>query len=151
MGYSFDIRNSRDLFEEFRKRAEEYQSDPMSSGNAVICAILAWHLVEWVHQEYEEFSERFPKKREFQSHLKKRCVSLSYIQDIANGSKHRGISKYQPSVRNTTSHKGAFSPAFSKGFDVPSLRINLNGGFVYFDEELEKVTEFFSEIFENLS
>ena len=70
------------------------------------------------------------------------------MQDIANGSKHRGITHYTPVVKKTESHQGAFSSGFSKGFDISSLEIELDEGtIVYFDEELSKVEEFFRDFF----
>lgn len=150
MSYSFDIKSPADLFAEFRLRAEEYRKDPTSSGNAVICAILSWHVVEWIYQEYSTTLVKFSTKRDFQEFVKTECHSLSYMQDIANGSKHRGITMYEPTVKGTKKHQGAFSPGFSKGFDVSSLRIVLDDGvFVYFDEEIEKAEAYLTGLFTN--
>ena len=150
VSYSFDIKDSKDLYLEFKSRADEYREDKMASGNAVICAILSWHIVEWIYQEYGSSLKDFKKKREFQDYVKLECPSLSYMQDIANWSKHRGITMYTPAVKETKSHKGAFSSAFSKAFDVSSLRIELeNEVFVYFDDELDKVDSFLKNLFRN--
>ncbi|MEZ9392872.1 hypothetical protein AB4222_13310 [Vibrio splendidus] len=150
MSYSFDIKDSKDLYHEFKSRSEKYHADKMSSGNAVICAILSWHIVEWIYQEYGSSLKDFSTKRKFQDHVKLECPSLSYMQDIANGSKHRGITMYTPAVKETKSHKGAFSSAFSKAFDVSSLRIELeNEVFVYFDDELDKVNSYLEGLFCN--
>lgn len=151
MSYSFDIKNSKDLFHEFCIRSEQYRKDPISSGGAVICAILSWHIVEWLYQEHEFLSSEHSKKRDFQNYIKKQCPSLSYMQDIANGSKHRGISNYTPVVKDTRIHQGAFSSGFSNGFDISSLKVELDDGtVVYFDEEIEKVEFFFKEIFKSI-
>jgi hypothetical protein len=150
VSYAFDIKDSKDLYLEFSSRAVDYRNDKMSSGNAVICAILSWHIVEWIYQEYGESLKGFNKKREFQDYVKLECPSLSYMQDIANGSKHRGITMYTPAVKETQSHKGAFSSGFSRGFDVSCLRIELeNKVFVYFDDELDKVDVFLKDLFHN--
>lgn len=150
MSYSFDIKSSVDLFAEFRLQVEEYRKDPVSSGKAVICAILSWHVVEWIYKEYSNALAAFATKRDFQEFVKTQCQSLSYMQDIANGSKHRGITKYEPTVKDTNMHQGAFSSAFSKAFDVSSLRIVLDGDvFVYFDEELDRVEAYLRDLFTN--
>lgn len=150
MSYSFDIKSSADLFNEFRSRAGDYRKDPLSSGNAVICAILSWHVVEWVYQEYSTELTRFTKRRDFQDFVKTECHSLSYMQDIANGSKHRGITMYEPAVKDTKKHQGGFSKGCSKGFDVSSLRVVLDGGvFAYFDEELDKVEAYLVDLLAN--
>ena len=150
MSYAFDIKDSKDLYLEFSSRAVDYRNDKMSSGNAVICAILSWHIVEWIYQEHGESLKGFNTKREFQDYVKLECPSLSYMQDIANGSKHRGITMYTPAVKETQSHRGAFSSGFSRGFDVSCLRIELeNKVFVYFDDELDKVDAFLKDLFHN--
>jgi hypothetical protein len=147
MNYSFDIKTSIDLYNELLKRVEEYNNDCMSSGNAVICAILCWHVIEWIYQEYNEQLTQYKSNREFQDSVKAKCVSLSYMQDIANGSKHRGITKYTPTVKNTESHIGAFSNAFSKAFDISCLKLSLEDNqFVYFDEEIEKSVNFIQQL-----
>ncbi|HDM8199184.1 TPA: hypothetical protein P0E36_005391 [Vibrio harveyi] len=150
MSYSFDIKNSKDLFQEFSCLAEEYRKEPLSSGSAVICAIFSWHIVEWIYQEYPSLATTYPKKRDFQNFMKGSCPALGYMQDIANGSKHRGITMYQPVVKKTERHQGAFSSAFSKDFDVSSLKIELDGGVVaYFDEEVDKVEAYIKQFFSN--
>ncbi len=94
--------------------------------------------------------ETFKKKREFQDYLKLECPSFAYMQDIANGSKHRGITMYTPAVKETQSYKGSFSSDFSKDFDISSLRIELEDNkFVYFDDELDKVDSFLVGFFRN--
>ncbi len=149
MSYSFDIKNSKDLYFELCKTAEEYRNDQLSSGKAVICAILCWHTVEWIYQEFSSLLSQYPKKRDFQDFMKQSCPSLGYMQDIANGSKHCGITLYSPTVKNTERHEGEFSPGFSKSFDISCLKMDLGGGqIVYFDEELEKVQDFIKNYFQ---
>ena len=151
MSYSFDIQDSKDLYLEFKSRSDEYQSNKTSSGNAVICAILSWHIIEWVFQEYGASLKEFKKKREFQDYVKSECPSLAYMQDIANGSKHRGITMYTPAVKNTKSHKGAYSCEYTKEYDISSLRIELeNDIFVYFDDELDKVNCYLNTLFRSV-
>ncbi|KGY07007.1 hypothetical protein [Vibrio sinaloensis] len=149
MSYSFDIKDSKDLFHEFSRLVGEYRKDPLSSGSAVICAIFSWHVVEWIYQEYPSLTATYPKKRDFQDFMKSSCPALSYMQDVANGSKHRGITMYQPVVKKTERHQGAFSSAFSKDFDVSSLKIELDGGVAYFDEEVDKVEAYIKHFFSN--
>ncbi|MFT6390376.1 MAG: hypothetical protein ACJAUP_003778 [Cellvibrionaceae bacterium] len=150
MSYSFDIKTSVDLYNELLRRVDEYNKDYMSSGSAVICAILCWHVVEWIYQEYSEQLTEHQTNREFQESVKSRCVSLSYMQDIANGSKHRGITRYKPTVKKTESHNGSFSNDFSKAFDISCLKMSLeNNQVVYFDEEIEKSVNFIKLLLNN--
>lgn len=146
MIHSFDIKNSKDLYQEFSRRVEEYKHNMMSSGNAVICAILCWHVIEWIEKEYKDIVPGFPNN--FRNHVKNQCHSFSYMQDITNGSKHKGITRYTPNVKNTEKHNGAFSSGFSKGFDVSCLKMELeNGEVVYFDEEIAKAKEYIHNYF----
>lgn len=142
--YSFDIKSSADLLNELSRRVDDYNNDPLSSGNAVICAILCYHVVEWIHQEYkEELPTELKKPKNFFDYIKSECNSLSYIKDVANGSKHRGITKYIPSVKSTENHNGAFSSGFSKDFDVSCLRMEVEENqVVYFNEEIAKALSF---------
>lgn len=144
MSYSFEIKSSVDLLNELSRRVEEYKNDQLSSGNAVVCAILCWHLVEWIYQEYKGNAPELTKKeKDFQNYIKSECNSLSYIQDVANGSKHRGITRYIPQVKSTEKHNGAFSSGFSTGFDISCLRMEIEGNrFVYFDEEIINALSF---------
>ena len=146
MSYSFDIKTSMDLFNELSKRVEEYNKNPMSSGNAVICAILCWHVVEWIYQEYREQLSAYNTNQKFQEFMKEECVSLCYMQDIANGSKHRGITRYTPIVKKTKKHNsgGAYSNAYSNAYSSsPCLQMELDEGqVVSFDEEIQKAKSF---------
>lgn len=143
MGYSFEIRSSIDLLNELSCRVDDYNNDNLSSGKAVVCAILCWHLVEWIYHEHGEQLTEFKSIKDFINYVKTTCDSLSYIQDIANGSKHRGINRYTPIVRSTERKNGAFSSDFSTGFDISCLRMEIDGGrFVYFYEEIDKALSF---------
>jgi len=154
VSYSFEIQDSRDLFLEFLRRYDEYQNDVMSSGNAVVCAILAWHVVDWIYEEFPSVTGSFKKKSDFQKASKAKCLSLEYIQDIANGTKHKGIDMYKPSVKNTDAKEGSFSEFFSgfshESFDKSGLRMTLDDGSeVYFDEEIFNIKEFLHNYFTN--
>lgn len=143
MGYSFEIKSSVDLLNELCRRFDDYNNDSLSSGKAVICSIFCWHLVEWVYNEYSDQLTGFENKTDFIKYVKTACYSLSYIQDVANGSKHRGISRYKPKVRSTERKNGAFSSGFSSGFDISCLRMEIEDGqFVYFHEEIDKALSF---------
>ena len=116
----------------------------------MICSILCWHVIEWLYQEFLSIAQQYPKLKDFQIYIKQQCPSLSYIQDIANCSKHNGINKYTPVVGNTNRHTGGFSPAFNKGFDVDRLMMELNTGVeVFFDNEIEKANKFIRSFFQN--
>lgn len=143
MSYSFEIKSSEDLLNELCRRFDDYNNDKLSSGKAVICSIFCWHLVEWIYNEHGDQLTDFKNKSDFIKHVKTACNSLNYIQDVANGSKHRGISLYKPKLRSTELKNGAFSSGFSNGFDISCLRMEIDGGqFIYFHEEIDKALSF---------
>ena len=120
----------------------------MCPRNSVVCAMFAWHLVDWVYNEYPALASGHASKTSFQQFVKSQCPSMDYMQDVANGTKHRAITKYVPIVKKAVLHHGAFSNAFSKGFDVSCLKLTLDGGkVVYFDEEVTKAREFWKNYF----
>jgi hypothetical protein len=148
VSYSFSIQNAVDLLRALNAAVDDYLTDPLSSRKAVICAMFSWHLVDWVHQEYPAVAAKFPKLTDYQLHLKSECKSLSYMQDITTGTKHRTITWYLPAVKKAEEHRGAFSNAFSKAFDVSCLQLTLTDGiFVYFDEEVTKVRDYWNTYF----
>lgn len=152
MSYSFEIRSSVDLLNELSRRVDDYNNDNLSSGKAVVCSILCWHVVEWIYHEYCDQLIQFKEKKDFTNYVKTTCNSLSYIQDMANGSKHRGISKYKPKVRSTERKNGAFSSGFSTGFDISCLRMEIEEKqFVYFDEEIDKALSFLKSYLNGLT
>jgi hypothetical protein len=70
------------------------------------------------------------------------------MQDITHGTKHRTIGKYSPSVKKAEEHRGAFSSAFSKAFDVSRLQLTLTDeSIIYFDEEVTKVRNYWHTYF----
>ncbi|GAI99480.1 unnamed protein product, partial [marine sediment metagenome] len=107
-------------------------------------------LVDWVFGEYEEGKGYFSNLSEFKKNMKEKCKSLAFMQDITNGTKHRSITRYTPTIKDTQRHKGAFSSGFSKAFDVSCLKLIFDDGTaVYFDEEIDKVRTFWEDYFIN--
>lgn len=128
----------------------------MSSGKAVACAIFAWHVVEWIYKDFPNMASNYKSKTDYQFAMKSICQSLQYIQDIANGSKHNGITMYAPSVKDTSRHDGGFLDSFSpesfsrESFDISGLKMTLDNGIeVFFDEEILKVRQFIQNYFVN--
>lgn len=149
--YTFEIKDTVDFFRTFQLLVDDYLKEPLSSVKAVVCAMFAWHLVDWVHQEYPEVSGNFAQLGQFQRALQEQCNSLVFMQDITNGTKHRAITRYEPTVRDAQKEGGAFSPAaFSKGFYVSCLKLTLDDGSVaYFDVEIGKARNFWKAYFKN--
>ncbi|WP_136147992.1 hypothetical protein [Escherichia coli] len=152
MGNSFEITPSIDLLNELSCRVDDYNNNNLSSGKAVVCSIFCWHLVEWIYHEYDDQLSEFKRLRDFQGYVKKAWVSVSFIQAVANGSKHRGINRYKPAVRSTERKNGAFSSGFSNDFDISHLVMEIEDGkFVYFQEEINKALSFLKSYLNGLT
>ena len=89
---SFEIRTARQYLDELLRPAyTEFLSDRLSSRKAIVCAIFAWHLRDWIWAQHKaELRIRLGLQTlaDFDSYLFKNCPELSIIQEVATGSKH---------------------------------------------------------------
>jgi hypothetical protein len=74
------------------------------------------------------------------------------VKDVANASKHRDITRYQPVLKEAKRHNGAFArsaSAFaSDAFDVPALvLVREDGSEDWFDSVLDEVTNCWVALF----
>ena len=148
--YSFDIHTSRVFFLVFMQQVERFTKDPLSTSQAVICAMFAWHLTEWIFHEYYEDAQnsQWKKLSDYYKYVKSQCPALGYMQDICNGTKHSQITYYHPLLSDTQMHQGAFDRGFSRGFDISYLHLTLEDGTVLrFEDELQKVKVFWENTF----
>jgi len=149
MNFSFDIKTSADLFTAFSESVDACESDLTSASKAVITAILGWSLCDWVYNEFPGIPLVHRKKSDFQTFVKTQCPSLDYLQDIANGTKHRSITMYTPTVVSAEKHGGAFSSAFSNEFDISRLKMTLTDGtVVFFDNEARAARNYWRRFFD---
>lgn len=141
---SFDIRTSRDFFLKLQEDHKDFCNNTTSSRIALNCALTAWHLSEWIYNEYRSFLHGpYPKLSDFQTWIKDECGALQIMHDIANGTKHYLLNRHTPIIDQTNLHQGAFSNEFSREFDITTLDITLkNGTQIYFEDEIEKTIEF---------
>lgn len=145
---SFDIKNSQDFLKKLCDDFTEFQQNDTSSRIALNCAMTAWHLTEWVYNEF--MNKKFSSVTDFQIDLKNKCFSLQLMHDISNGAKHYKLTKHKPSIKDTELHHGSFSNDFSRDFDISSLKIETNDGKVYyFEDEIENVINFWTSYFES--
>jgi len=146
---SLDIKTSKDFFKKLLEDHKEFCSDKTSSRTALNCAMTAWHLSEWI---YNEFNSQFPNETlsSFQDSIKKKCPSLQIMHDLANGTKHYLLTRHKPLIKDTRLHKGAYSNAFSRAFDISTLDIEKNDGTkIYFEDEIENVILFWKEFLQS--
>lgn len=134
--FSFDIKNSRDFFIKLQQDYDEYNLDKISSRKALNCTMTAYHLCDWIFNEYKtEYPEKTKKE-----YILNQCPSLKIMRDLTNGTKH-----YQTgsSIKTTDLHKGVFAMQFSRPFDISTLTIKMkNGQTIYFEDEIKIVFDF---------
>lgn len=99
MGLSGSIQTAVDLFDKLLSEADDLEQE-MSSKGLINFAMTAYHLREWVKLgEYpvamKSAAEKLSDLSEFQA-----------CRDIANGSKHFQITRYQPTTASVESEQG---------------------------------------------
>ena len=148
---SFDIKTSVDFFNKLREDYGDFCANDTSSRIALNCAMTAWHLTEWVFNEYNStLLVSFPKLSLYQEHIKTECPSLQIMHDIANGTKHYELKKHVPEVKETKLHKGSYSSSYSRDFDISTLDVEMEDGRkIYFEDEIKSVVHFWKQYFHN--
>ena len=68
---SFQIQNSTDFFSKLVEELNDFKNDPTSSRKAVNCAMTAWHMIDWIYNEFPNFYIQYQKLKDFQ-----RMISL---------------------------------------------------------------------------
>jgi hypothetical protein len=139
------------FFKKLKDDYNEYCTNEVSSRIAINCAMTAWHLSEWIYNEYKDTKlTEFSKIIDFHNYIKKECPALQIMQDLSNGTKHSKITRYNPNVANTDKYEGTFDYTFDFTFDRSSLDIELsNGTKTEFSSEIEKCIEFYKSYLEN--
>ena len=146
MSVSFDLQDSGDCLREFEKKVANFKRDSLNTEKARDSAIAAWHICDWVFAEHGTRLGH-KKKRDLHISVKASCPALGYLQDVANGRKHKVLT-YRPSVEKSYEHKGAFSNGFARGFDISRLRLELAGGQVVdFEDVLDSTLVFWFAFF----
>ena len=141
--YSFSINTFDEYWKSTQNVVKRYLSDDLNEELAVNCANKLWHLCDWYYKENEK-SLKLNQLSDFQGICGNDNSNLRILRDICNGSKHGTIEKTRnPMIRKASKHSGAFSSAFSRGYDVSVLEVELtDGSVVYFDEVVKNVYEY---------
>ena len=147
--YTFEDKTSKDKFKELIHQYEEFRDDDTSSVKATELCTNAWHLIDWIFNEFKEIHQK-ENIGDFRETLYPDCESLKIMHDIANGTKHSKVSRPKASIKETKKHIGAFSREFSREFEQTNLLIEMeNGEVLYFVDEIEKVMEFWKDYFKS--
>jgi hypothetical protein len=145
--YSFENKTSVDKLKELLSQYEEFKKDNTSSVKATELSTNAWHLTDWVYEEFKD-AQSWTSLGNFREILYPDCPSLKIMHDITNGSKHSKVSRPKAAIKETRKKPGPFSAVFSRQFKQTTLEIELEDGSVlYFIDEIETVLEFWKEYF----
>jgi hypothetical protein len=149
---SFNIRTSKEFLAKLREDYDELLVNKLSSRIALNCAMTSWHLSDWIFHEYESPNDpSYEKLKKFQRALKSKCPSLQVMHDLANGTKHFKLTNHNAQVQTTELKRGAYSSAYSRGYDISALMIEMNdGSTLYFQDEILKTINFWKDYLETL-
>jgi hypothetical protein len=148
---SFDIKDSIDFFKKLTEDHADFLKDKTSSRIALNCAMTAWHLTEWVYNEFiTQLSIQFTSLVEFQNEMKKNCQSLQIMHDLTNGSKHYVLKRHIPIIKDTALHRGSYDRSYSRAYDVSNLYIQLkDGSRIFFEDEIATIVKFWEMFLTN--
>lgn len=93
----FDVVTARDFYAMVIEDFDDFMEEPHAARRALHCAISAYHLHEWVWSDWLKSDaaarERIgikKSKEAFVSWICQACVWFTYVQAMANGTKHLG-------------------------------------------------------------
>lgn len=101
--FSFDIKDSRGLFDKLSREYQSYLKDKTSSDHAVNFSMTAYHLFERCDEELD-----ISTRTELKEKRKQIEEDVQIIRDIANGTKHKIITRYPPKIRIARKGDGGF-------------------------------------------
>jgi hypothetical protein len=73
---------------------ERFQSTP-NRQSAIEASVPAWHVHGWIwHQQHRgETTENNQEFQKFRTEMIEKCCELAWVRDVANASKHRGLTR----------------------------------------------------------
>lgn len=143
----FDQDSSEKKLKELIHLYNDYIKDDTSSTRALHIASEAWHMTEWVFNEFQPIHNH-ETLGDFRESLYPMCNSLKIMHDLAISSKHGNVKSPKAQIKETKKHLGVFTSQFSKEFDVTRLQIILeNGDIVYFEDEIRNAVDFWKHYF----
>jgi len=148
---NFGQDTAMDKYDEFLNDYFNYKTENTSVRWAKTVAISAWHLIDWVFNEYKTIHGCLGIG-DFRNELFRQCESLKIMHDIANATKHQNLTKPKAKIRNTKKHLGAYSSDYSSDYDITYLEIEMNDGKKSsFEEHIDMVKEFWGNYFGKLN
>ncbi|MBA4066098.1 MAG: hypothetical protein C0501_20740 [Isosphaera sp.] len=114
----FELKTPADLFRKLEHDLRRLEADALDAYAAFDFFVTAEHMLDWV----------YPDDPDARAAARQSDPLLEVCSHLANGSKHfRATHPRHRSVDDTRQHGGAFSSAFSRGFDISRLEVDLKG------------------------
>ena len=146
MSRSFGL-DAETALQELREEFERFRKDSLDRKLARECAMKAWHLCDHVFSEHGT-SLSFNELGDFQEHVRNACPELAHLQVVCIASKHGENLRRTGRVRRAYRRGGAFSQAFSRGFDISRLEIELTDDTtVDFEDAMEAAVAYWDGFF----
>lgn len=110
-------------------------NDSLDVDKALDFCLAAWSMADWVYrwkyphplEKRSDESKRLDQFRQIEIFAK--CAEMEIMSDIANGTKHFKLTRPIKDIESLdVKSTGAFSTAFSFGFDRPSLNVKFQNG-----------------------
>lgn len=118
----FDINTSHDKLKLLTEDYGRLIADPLNISLAEKCCQDAWHLADWDLKEKQKISAGLTKEQ-YRIDLYNRCPEMRILHDLSNAMKHKSLDNPKTKIQKTNIHRGAFSSAFSKAFDISGLQV----------------------------
>ena len=137
--------------EALKTSVERFKDDDLNEDLARECACKAWHLCDHVSKALGPNSP-FATLQELQEHARGVCPELAYLRHICIETKHGEITRHVAhiKVKEARHHRGAFSNAFSRDFDISCLEIELlDGQTVFFVDVVDRAVGFWLDFLED--
>ncbi len=168
MSQIFEIKNHIDFLNEIL--LESYKDylkgeNIISSRHAIVCAMMAYHIREWIWQcdpeAVKKLLLRLRKIREkqrnddnfveckFNEFINKNCPEFILMHDICNHSKHFKI--VPKNVKDLCLREGSFGPGF-KGSEYDTFDlviITMNGHKLIFKDKIKQVISYWEKFFKD--
>lgn len=90
----FDLRTSRDFYVMLVEDFDDFMAEPHSARRALHCAIMAYHLREWVWRDWIERDAVMLDtlcicdQRSFNTWVNRTCIWFPIVRELTNGTKH---------------------------------------------------------------
>jgi len=123
----FEINSSKDKLRQLITDHERLIADPLNISLAEKCCQDAWHLADWDLKDKQKIKTGLTKEQ-YRTDLFLQCQEMRILHDLSNSMKHKSLDNPKAKIQTTNIHRGAFSPAFSKGFDISGLQVIMDNG-----------------------